>query len=63
LLPFQNLLPRRDPVYVKGTYPLKNAFVLYGVDRMSRKDIYKFINPNFDDLITIGMEIREGELN
>jgi len=56
-------LPRRDPFYFKGAYPLKNVFVLYGVDRMSRKDIYKFINPKFDDLITIGMGIQEGESN
>ena len=60
LLPYQNLLPRREPVYFLGTYPLKNVFVLYGVDRMSRKDIYKFINPSFDDLITLGMVIQEG---
>lgn len=58
LLPYQNLLPRRDPVYTQGIYPLKNAFVLYGVDRMSRKDIYKFINPNLNDLITLGIEVK-----
>lgn len=34
-----SLFPRREPVYFKKVYPLNNALVIYGVDRMSNKDM------------------------
>lgn len=48
-LPYgQNILPRREPVYFPGINPLKDILIIYGADSMSRKDIYKLINPSFE---------------
>jgi hypothetical protein len=43
LLPQQTLLPRRHPVYFKGLVPLTSVLIIYGVDRMSNKDMNLFI--------------------
>lgn len=43
LHPKHLLLPRREPVYFKGIYPLGTVLIMYGVDRMSKKDMNEFI--------------------
>ena len=43
LLPNMHLLPRREPFYFKGVYPVRTALIMYGVDRLSKKDIGSFI--------------------
>ncbi len=66
LLENQNLLPRTEPVYTRGVYPLKNVFVLYGVDRMSKKDInYYVLEETVEKIESISMDepIKEGLAN
>ncbi len=43
LLPNHLLLLRREPAYLKDVHPVRNALVMYGVDRMSNKNLNLFI--------------------